>query len=137
MESINRIRNLEIRKEVISLLMKLSSGWRPPQKDKIDSDMAGTSSQLLEQYNFYGVLYLVWTVDILREQSSCIQVLKIWDVVMESKIPELTRYLDLVFGNYTVDKMNRCKHRCVEGCVQFSFFLFFFIHSFNFTVGFL
>jgi hypothetical protein len=62
-----------------------------------------------------GQLNLVWTVDILKEDSYYIQVMKVWDVVPLSDIPRLANHLDILFGSYTVDKMHRCKHRCVEG----------------------
>jgi hypothetical protein len=114
-KSIARTSNAEIRKEVISLLAKLSSGWRQPHEERNLVVHYGTSSQLLEIYKVDEQLNLVWTVDILNEDSHHIQVMKVWDVVPLSKIPRLAKQLDIIFGSYTVDKMHRCKHKCVEG----------------------
>lgn len=110
LKSMAKIKNLEIHSEVLSLLVRLSIGWRPPQKNKIPV----TFSPLLEQYNVHGVLHLIWNVDILEENKKYIQVLKVWDVLKESKILELRKNLDFFFGNYTVDNISRCKCKCVE-----------------------
>jgi hypothetical protein len=104
--SIARTSNVETRKKVLSLLAKLSSGWRWPH---------GTSSQLLETYKVDGQLNLVWTVDILKEDSYHIQVMKVWDVAPLSDIKKLAKDLDMVFGSYTAEKLHRCKQRRVEG----------------------
>jgi hypothetical protein len=104
--SMARTSNVETRKKVLSLLAKLSSGWRRPH---------GTSSQLLETYKVDGQLNLVWTVDILKEDSYHIQVMKVWDVVPLSDISRLENHLDIIFGSYTADKLHRCKQRRVEG----------------------
>uniref|UniRef100_A0A5B6ZAC3 Helicase MAGATAMA 3 n=1 Tax=Davidia involucrata TaxID=16924 RepID=A0A5B6ZAC3_DAVIN len=110
-----RIEDIKIREEVLSLLTKLSSGWRLPQKDRILNDLNGTSSQLLELYKVNGLRNLVWTIDIIRENSKYIQVLKVWDILPLSKIPKLAKRLDNLFGKYTADTMNRCICKCVEG----------------------
>ncbi|XP_062151603.1 uncharacterized protein LOC133860001 isoform X2 [Alnus glutinosa] len=104
--SIARTSNVETRKKVLSLLATLSSGWRWPH---------GTSSQLLETYKVDGQLNLVWTVDILKEDSYHIQVMKVWDVAPLSDIKKLAKDLDMVFGSYTAEKLHRCKQRRVEG----------------------
>ncbi|XP_059643475.1 helicase SEN1-like [Cornus florida] len=109
------IKNPNTRKEVLSLLTKLSSGWRLPQGNRILKDMNGISSQLLEQYNVNGQLNLIWTVCILRENSKYIQIIKVLNVLPLSKIPELANRLDISFGKLTVDTMHRCKCKCVEG----------------------
>ncbi|CAK9150158.1 unnamed protein product [Ilex paraguariensis] len=113
--SMARIKTIEIYKAVFSLLMKLSSGWRESQSDGLLTDMAQTSAQLLENYNVNGILNLIWTVDVVRDKSKYIQVIKIWDILPAPQIPELVNYLDILFGGYTVDNMNRCKCKLVEG----------------------
>ncbi|PIA63255.1 hypothetical protein AQUCO_00200938v1 [Aquilegia coerulea] len=103
-------------KEIVLLLIKLSSGWRDPlQRQRNISLVHETSSQLLEQYKLDGALNLLWTVDIMLECSHLIQVLKFWDILQSSKIPKLTKHLDNIFGCYKVDKIYRCKHKCLEG----------------------
>ncbi|XP_052304624.1 uncharacterized protein LOC18106539 isoform X1 [Populus trichocarpa] len=113
-KSILKVRN-EARQEVFSLLSKLSSGWRESPEERIIVVRHGTSSLLLEHYRVNDQLHLIWTVDIIKENSNHTQILKVWDVLPLPDLPKLARHLDDVFGNYTVDKMNRCKHKCIEG----------------------
>ncbi|KAK9989209.1 hypothetical protein SO802_029448 [Lithocarpus litseifolius] len=114
-EYIQSIRNSEICKEVLNVLQKLSSGWRQPQEERDPVVHDGPSSQLLEMSKVSEQLNLVWNVDCLKEDSNYIQILKVWGVVPLSDIPKLAKRLDVLFGRYRVDEMNRCKHRCVEG----------------------
>ncbi|THF97169.1 hypothetical protein TEA_003299 [Camellia sinensis var. sinensis] len=80
-KSMARIKNVDVRKEVLSLLEKLSSGWRlHHEKDKV-LDMNGTSSELLELDKVNGLLNLAWSVDIVKENSEDVQVLKVWDIL--------------------------------------------------------
>jgi senataxin len=104
---------------VLELLTKLSSGWRQPHKNKGIVEHDGTSSQLLEKYKIKGNWNLFWTIDILQENANYVQVMKFWDILPFSHIPELAKHLDIVFGNFTVDKMNRCKQKCVDRYVMF------------------
>lgn len=114
--SIERINDAEIRQDVLSMLAKLASGWRQPQEERDLIVLGGISSQLLEIYNVKGdENYLVWTVDILKEDENYIQVMKVWDVVPLSDVTKLAKHLDILFESYTVDKMQKCKHRSVEG----------------------
>ncbi|OVA00394.1 hypothetical protein BVC80_1181g13 [Macleaya cordata] len=118
-KSLVRIKNLETRKELVALLMNLSSGWRDrPQVQKNLEVMDGTSSQLLEQNKICGLLNLLWSVDIVKKNKKYIQVLKFWDIVPSKKIPRLAQSLDVFFESYTVDKMNRCKYKCLEGTLE-------------------
>ncbi|KAF8407481.1 hypothetical protein HHK36_006615 [Tetracentron sinense] len=113
-KSMERIKSVEICKEVVSLLMKLSSGWRHPRKEG-NLNLMDSTSQLLEQYSVNELHKLVWSVDIQQENSNYIQVLKIWDILHFPDIPKLSKRLDIIFGNYTVANMNRCRFKCMEG----------------------
>lgn len=110
-----RTKTMEICKEVISMLRKLLSGWRQPHKGRDPNFTNGVSSQLLEQYKINGSLYLVWTVDILEENACIFQVLKVWDLLHLSEIPNLAKLVDTFYGKYTGDQINRCKLRHFEG----------------------
>jgi len=112
-----RVKNVRICKEVLSLLAKLSNGWRQRQSRKKRSLMvpSGISSPLIEQYNVSGQLNMVWTVDILQENSFWIHVLKVWDILPSSDIPKLAMSLDTLFWNYTEEQMNLCLYKCMEG----------------------
>ncbi|KAJ6396569.1 hypothetical protein OIU77_021575 [Salix suchowensis] len=94
---------------------KLSNGWRQSRKKRRVMVHNGISSPLLEQYNSCGKLNMIWTVDILLENSSYVQVLMVWDILPSSDIPKLTMSLDSIFQNYTVEQMNRCLYKCMEG----------------------
>eukprot|EP00258_Populus_trichocarpa_P039587 XP_024455606.1 uncharacterized ATP-dependent helicase C29A10.10c [Populus trichocarpa] len=115
--SVARVKNVRICKEVLSLLAKLSNGWRQRQSRKKRSLMvpSGISSPLIEQYNVSGQLNMVWTVDILQENSFWIHVLKVWDILPSSDIPKLAMSLDTLFWNYTEEQMNLCLYKCMEG----------------------
>ncbi|CAL5371477.1 unnamed protein product [Camellia sinensis] len=113
-KSMTRIKNIEIRKKVLSLLQNLLSGLHQNQKNKV-LNMNGTSSQLLELHKVNKFLNLIWSIDIVREHSTDIQVIKVWDILPLAKIPKIADHFEAVFGNYTVDKMNHCKCRRLEG----------------------
>uniref|UniRef100_A0A5B6ZB49 Helicase MAGATAMA 3 n=1 Tax=Davidia involucrata TaxID=16924 RepID=A0A5B6ZB49_DAVIN len=115
LKSMARIKSIEVRKEVLSLLTKLSSGWRQPQNDRILNDMNGTSFQLLELYKVKKLLNLIWTVDIQKENSKYIQVLRVWDILPLCDIPKLAQHLNNLFRSLTVNTMNRCVCKSVEG----------------------
>lgn len=114
MKSITRIKNIGVHKEVLSILQRLSSGWLQHRKANLLKKMGGTSSELLELHTVNGSLNLIWSVDIVTESSKDVQVLKVWDILSTAEIPKLAKRLDTWFGNYTVDKMNRCKSRSSE-----------------------
>ncbi|KAI5591251.1 hypothetical protein POPTR_004G077650v4 [Populus trichocarpa] len=113
-KSIMKVGN-EARQEVISLLAKLSSGWRQSPEERNIIVLHGTSSELLENYRVNDQLSLIWTVNIIKENKNDTQILKVWDVLSLHDLPKLARSLDAVVGNYTVNKMNRCRHKCTEG----------------------
>ncbi|XP_043695457.1 probable helicase MAGATAMA 3 [Telopea speciosissima] len=116
--SMGKIRKIDTQKEVIALFMKLASGWRHLQKQEVLYLMDGISSELLEVYNIDGLFNLVWTVDILSENHKYIQVLKVWDILPLEEIPKLAKRLDVFFGKYKADDINRCKFKCSEGNLE-------------------
>ncbi|CAI9272137.1 unnamed protein product [Lactuca saligna] len=113
LETIASFGDAKICKEVVAILLKLSSGWRKDGNNKVK--LEGTS-MLLEVYEVTQNMCLIWAVDIVVENSLCIQVIKIWDVLPDTKIEQLAKMLvEKVYGNYTVNMMNRCKEKRVEG----------------------
>lgn len=76
------------------------------------------NSTHLEEYKITHDLSLIWAVYIVIQDSVCIQVLKVWDVLHANKFEELSKMLmEKVYGNYTVNMMNRCKERRADGYV--------------------
>ncbi|XAR58102.1 hypothetical protein NMG60_11026488 [Bertholletia excelsa] len=113
-ESMEGIENVEVLKEVVSLLEKLCTGWRRPQSGRV-LDIMGTASELLEVYNVKGRFSLIWSVDTTRENASEIQVIKVWDILPVWEIPKLVDRFHEVFRNYTTEKIIRCKCKKYEG----------------------
>ncbi|XXG71977.1 hypothetical protein AAC387_Pa07g1182 [Persea americana] len=108
--SFAKIMKTGIRKKVIELIMKLSSGWRPKNEDVVK----GCSFLLLKQFGVNGQ-YLIWAVDILMEDSHYIQVLKIWDIVPLAEIPKLVVHWNAMTGMYAEDHKLKCRFKCKEG----------------------
>ncbi|OMO88691.1 hypothetical protein CCACVL1_08258 [Corchorus capsularis] len=106
-KSVARIKNAESHKKMLDLLVKLSNGWR-----QSDHDVEQTN--LLQVYPVNGFLNLLWSVDIIKENSEFIQVLKVWDILPLSDIPKAAKNLDNLLGEYTVKKMRFCKYQCLE-----------------------
>lgn len=152
----------DIRKEVVSLVVKLSSGWRQSQQDvetiagiegtwpllarfsnmvsflgKIvriwrqpHNDGSGKMNieetfPIMETYNITQDLCLIWAVDIVVQDSHCIQVLKIWDILPPTETEELKKVLvKKVYGKYTENMMSRCKEKYVDGYVELQSFFY-------------
>ncbi|KAI3768471.1 hypothetical protein L2E82_19173 [Cichorium intybus] len=115
LERMASISSFYVRKQVVSLLIKVSNGWRQLRKTSRSnfSDTRGISD-MLETYKVDGHLYLVWSVDIVYENSLCAQVLKVWDILPSSQIRQRAKSLERVFENYTLDMINRCQTKCSE-----------------------
>lgn len=113
----SKIQHIDIRKEALSLLEKLSSGWRQLHKHEILNNLDGASSQFLELYDVKEPYKLIWTVDILRDNLNDIQVIKILDILPSSEVLTFAKKLDEQFGNYTFNYMSRCMCKRLEGYV--------------------
>ncbi|KAI3871026.1 hypothetical protein MKX03_010872 [Papaver bracteatum] len=117
-KSLRIVKNVETKKELITLLMSISSGWRcHPEKPMKPENMTSYSSQLLEKCRITGNLYLLWTVDTIKENSRYIQVLKFLDILPLTEIPKFVEQLDAQFKTSKVDEMNRRKFKRLEGYV--------------------
>ncbi|KAI3891388.1 hypothetical protein MKX03_023343 [Papaver bracteatum] len=118
-KSFVRIRRVVTRKDVVGLLMKLATGWRDrPSKSRRKKlkNMKSASSPLLKQNNSDDGFYrLLWTTDIVKENKKYTQVLRIFNILPHTEIPRLAKNLDTIFGSYSIEKMWRCKFKCLEG----------------------
>ncbi|RHN57021.1 putative RNA helicase [Medicago truncatula] len=99
---------------VISLLLKLSSGWRP-KRIKVDL-LCGNSSQMFKQYKVEG-LFVVCSKDIVKEVIFT-QVLRIWDILPPEDIPKVLKRLDSIFESYTDDFISRFSEQRFEGKME-------------------
>lgn len=102
-----------MKKSVLNLLLKLSGGWRPKNRN-VDL-VCESSPQILKKFKVEG-LYVVSTIDIVKE-SNYKQVLKIWDVLSVEELPKLVKRLDSIFFMYTDEFINHCKEKLLDGYV--------------------
>ncbi|XP_022743877.1 uncharacterized protein LOC111294754 [Durio zibethinus] len=114
-KSLASINNIESYKQMLNLLEKLSSGWRQTPDQQKNHIVVGGCFGLLEVYPVDDSLNLLWSVDIIKENSNFIQVLKVWDILPLMDIPKAERNLRILFGEYTENKISRCKYQCLEG----------------------
>ncbi|CAI9110338.1 OLC1v1010344C1 [Oldenlandia corymbosa var. corymbosa] len=114
-KSFAKIQDSEIHKEILSIMRKLSSGWFPARDHSAVGENFGASALLLGLHDLKGSLKLIWTVDIERESSREVQVLKFWEILPGSGIPNIVKRLDELYGNYTMNTLNRCRLRKMEG----------------------
>ncbi|KAI3798723.1 hypothetical protein L1987_34001 [Smallanthus sonchifolius] len=116
LKTVARLTDHEICNKVLSLLVKLSGGWREPENAGNSRVNTEGTRTLLEEYKVTHDLRLIWAVDIVAQNSVCIQVLKVWNVLPATMVEGLSKMLtEEVYGNYTVNMMNRCKERHAEG----------------------
>ncbi|KAL1536812.1 hypothetical protein AAHA92_29400 [Salvia divinorum] len=102
-------------KEATSLLEKLSNGWRQQRENAASICDEEPLPQLLEWDVVKGPVRLFWTIDILRENSTDTQVIKVLDILPVSQVVEVVKKFDVLVGNYTVNQMNRCLYKESEG----------------------
>ena len=117
-KSFQKLRSFEMKKLVINLLLRLSSGWRP--KKRKSSLINDNTTEMLKQFKVKD-LYIVCSIDIMKE-SWYKQVLKVWDILPLEEIPKLAKHLDALFGKYTDDYLNRCKVKCFDRYVHFLYY---------------
>lgn len=104
------------KKVVQEVLKKIADGWRTNSKEATGFCLR-RSSWIVGAIPGWWKFYLAWSIDILMEEFKNTQVIKVWDILPASKIPTLARELDAWFGKYTMDFMNRCKHKSFQGYV--------------------
>jgi hypothetical protein len=112
--SFGKLTGFRLKKQVLNLLLKLSSGWRP--KNRSVDVCCEKSSQILKQFKVEG-FYVICTIDIIKEVKY-IQVLKVWDILSLDEIPKLTKRLDNIFSAYADAYINMCTEKCLEGYVH-------------------
>ncbi|XP_021859103.1 uncharacterized ATP-dependent helicase C29A10.10c isoform X2 [Spinacia oleracea] len=114
------ISNMSVKGQIRAkqLLHKIVDGWRHSNSEKpanvvaIDDPLAFA---LLELYKVDENINLAWAVEILEEESSYTQVIKVWDILPASRIRYLAKNVSTLFRNYTGEVMHRCQYRSIEG----------------------
>ncbi|KAJ8506154.1 hypothetical protein OPV22_007040 [Ensete ventricosum] len=111
-KSFSRLRHFRAKKEVIHLLLSLSNGLRSKSQIRGISD----SFDLVRIYKVMD-LYLIWTVDIIKDERY-VQVIKVWDLLPLEQIARLVSRLDYIFSTYTEVYLKHCKAAFVEGNLE-------------------
>ncbi|KAF2298178.1 hypothetical protein GH714_016782 [Hevea brasiliensis] len=114
-KSFSKLTSVRTKKFVLNLLLRLSSGWRPKKKN-VDS-VCEKSSQILKQFKVEG-LYVLCSIDIVKEEVKYIQVLKVWDVLPLEDIPRFVKRLDGIFERQTDDFISRCNEKSLKGNLE-------------------
>ncbi|XP_073028907.1 uncharacterized protein [Primulina eburnea] len=113
-KSFGKLRASHIKKLVLNILLKLSSGWRPK---KIDVDLKCQSSSYVVKQFKVEEYYVLCSIDIMKD-TTWTQFLKVWDVLPHVEIPKLLKRLDSIFAMLTDDFIIRCKEKCIEGNLE-------------------
>ncbi|KAK1380712.1 UvrD-like helicase ATP-binding domain-containing protein [Heracleum sosnowskyi] len=106
--------SLRMKKSVLNLLLKLSNGWRPKNRN-VDS-VCESSPQILKKFKVEG-LYVVCTIDVVKE-ANYKQVLKVWDVLSVEEIPKLVKRLDSIFCMHTDEFISHCSVKLLDGNLE-------------------
>ncbi|XAR48022.1 hypothetical protein NMG60_11030712 [Bertholletia excelsa] len=114
-KSFGKLRSVRTKKSVMNLLLKLSIGWRP-KKINVDS-VCESSQQIIKQFKVEG-LFVICTVDLVKEKERYTQVLKVWDLLPLEEIPKLKKRLDGIFALCTDDFISHCTDKCLEGNLE-------------------
>ncbi|KAL8218515.1 hypothetical protein R6Q57_021888 [Mikania cordata] len=112
--SFGKVTSTHLKKLVLNVLLKLSSGWR--SKNKMVDMCCEKSSQVLKKIKVEG-LYIICSIDIIKEVKYA-QVLKFWDILPLDEIPKLTKRLESIFSTYTDDYINCCRLKTMEGNLE-------------------
>ncbi|VFQ92350.1 unnamed protein product [Cuscuta campestris] len=112
--SFKKLVSSHLKKAVLTLLLKLASGWRPKRKS-MDRN-CNRSSHIIKQFNVEGQ-YIICTVDIQKELRYS-QILKAWDLLPLDKVERLLGRLESIFATYTEDFINLCKQKCQHGDLE-------------------
>lgn len=112
LKSFKELKSFQLKMSVLSLLLRISSGWRPRRQNA--EIVCRSSSMILRKFKVEG-LYILSTTDIVKN-SRYVQVLKIWDILPDLQgIEKLVDRLDSIFKRYTDGFINLCRERCLEG----------------------
>ncbi|KAM3394194.1 hypothetical protein P3S68_003196 [Capsicum galapagoense] len=114
-KSFRKLASSCLRKYVLTLLVKLASGWRP-KRNNVEL-VCESSNQVVNQFKVAEGRYIVCTVDIQKEIIYT-QVLKVWDILPLEEVPAFLRRLDALFLMYTYEFIGLCKAKYFEGDLE-------------------
>ncbi|CAN1305943.1 Probable helicase MAGATAMA 3, partial [Linum perenne] len=106
--------NRNLKMPVVTLLSRLSSGWRPKTRN-VDMKCE-RSSHILKQFKVEG-LYVICSVDI-SEDTPYTQVLKVWDIQPLNGVRKFVNRIEGTFATYTDEFVMHCNEKCYEGDLE-------------------
>ncbi|XP_019231239.1 PREDICTED: uncharacterized protein LOC109212082 [Nicotiana attenuata] len=110
-KSFRKLASSFLRKYVLTLLVKLASGWRPKRRNV--ELVCESSSQVVKQFKVVEGRYVVCTVEIQKELFYT-QVLKVWDLLPLEEVAGFLRRLDRIYLMYTDEFISLCKEKDLE-----------------------
>nr|XP_011463726.1 PREDICTED: uncharacterized protein LOC101298122 [Fragaria vesca subsp. vesca] len=115
LKSFNRLTSIRTKLSVVSLLLKLSTGWRGTKRNA--EIVCVTSSMVVKKFKVQG-LYILCSTDIIKHLRY-MQVLKVWDILPDlCAIQTLVNHLDLFFVRYTAGFIKLCCEKYFEGDLE-------------------
>ncbi|KAJ3689681.1 hypothetical protein LUZ61_018845 [Rhynchospora tenuis] len=111
--SFSKLKSKHTRMGLIQLLLRLAGGWRSKRKSVNMADRSFPA-----RVYAMAELYLVWSVDLQKDQQVYTQIIKLWDLMPLSKVDGLLKRMDYIFSMYTDAYKERCKTICVEGMME-------------------
>ncbi|XP_075105039.1 uncharacterized protein LOC107773872, partial [Nicotiana tabacum] len=114
-KSFRKLASSCLRKYVLTLLVKLASGWRPKRRNV--ELVCESSSQVVKQFKVVEGRYVVCTVEIQKEFFYT-QVLKVWDLLPLEEVAGFLRRLDRIYLMYTDEFISLCKEKYFEGDLE-------------------
>ncbi|KAJ1693613.1 hypothetical protein LUZ63_010311 [Rhynchospora breviuscula] len=112
-KSFSKLKSKRARMGLIQLLLRLASGWRTKRKSVNMADRSFPA-----RVYAMAELYLVWSIDLQKDQHVYTQIIKLWDLMPLNKVDGLLKRLDYIFSMYTDAYMERCKTICAEGMME-------------------
>ncbi|KAJ3689679.1 hypothetical protein LUZ61_018843 [Rhynchospora tenuis] len=111
--SFAKLKSKQTRMGLIQMLLRLAGGWRSKRKSVSMAD-----GSFPARVYAMSELYLVWSIDLQKDQHVYKQIIKLWDLVPLMKVEGLLKRLDYIFSMYTDTYMERCKTISVEGMLE-------------------
>ncbi|KAF3321067.1 TPR and ankyrin repeat-containing protein 1 [Carex littledalei] len=114
LRSFARLRSKTTRMGLIQMLLRLAGGWRSKRRNL---SMAARSFPLARVYAV-AEHYLVWSIDLQKDQQVCNQIIKLWNLVPLADVEGLLKRMDYIFSMYTDAYMERCKTIFLEETIE-------------------
>ncbi|XP_039121412.1 LOW QUALITY PROTEIN: uncharacterized protein LOC120258127 [Dioscorea cayenensis subsp. rotundata] len=111
-KSFEKLKTVQNKTLMFYMLLRIADGWRA-RKGNIDiTDSFGLS----RVYRFKG-LYLVWSVDICKQENYT-QILKIWNLLPLYEISNYIKRLENIFSAHSDEYIEHCRAKQVQGKIE-------------------